>query len=165
MDTYLNHYKFVDRTFLNVWTKWKNETKKDKMFAEILNYLHIGKHTEHDIKILLTWQVFEENLQQLQEVPWFYPTKQIINDYNKYILENASEYTVTKTPIDIPPSDISSSIQQQLLETALHHKCVETTGDLPNVLQVTLNKQYDIIANISIDNGLLNGAHCCIKYR
>ena len=40
--------------------------KKDKMFAEIVNKLCIGKHTEHDIEILLTQQVSEENLHQLQ---------------------------------------------------------------------------------------------------
>ena len=32
------------------------------------------------------------------------------------------------------------------------------------MLQVTVNKQYYIIANISIDDVLRNDAHCCIKY-
>ena len=27
-----------------------------------------------------------------------------------------------------------------------------------------MNKQYGIIANISIDDGLLNGSHCFIKH-
>ena len=84
--------------------------------------------------------------------------------YNKYILENASEYMVTITAIDVPSSDVSSNKQQQLLETVLNCKHVETTGTLPHVLQVTANKQYDIFAIISIDVGLLNGAHCCIKH-
>ena len=43
----------------------------------------------------------------------------MVNDYNKYILENASEYTVTITAINVPPSDVSSNTQQQLLETVL----------------------------------------------
>ena len=31
------------------------------------------------------------------------------------------------------------------------------------MLQVAVNKQCDIIANISVDDGLLNGAHCSIR--
>ena len=78
---------------------------------------------------------------------------------NKYILENASEYTVTITVIDEPPTNVSSNIQQQLLETVLHHNHVKTTRGLPDMLQVTMIKQYDIIENACIDDGLLNGAH------
>ena len=55
----------------------------------------------------------------------------MVTDYNKFILENESEYTVTITAIDVPPSDVSSSIQQ-FLETVLHCKGVEITGGLPH---------------------------------
>ena len=58
----------------------------------------------------------------------------------------------------------SSDMQQQFPETILHHKYVEKTRGLPCVLDVTVNKWYDIIANISIDDGLYNGVYCCIKY-
>ena len=85
------------------------------MFAEIQNCLHIGKHTEHDVKTLQTWQVLEGNLQHLQGVTQFYPTKQMITAYNKYSLENASEHTVTIRVIDVPPSDVSTNIQQQIV--------------------------------------------------
>ena len=77
------------------------------------------------MKTLLTQQVSEENLQQLQEYHDL-PKKTNGHDYNKYILENPSEYMVTITVIDVPPSDISSNIQL-LVETVLHCKCVETT--------------------------------------
>ena len=57
------------------------------MFGDILNHLFIGKDTEEDIKRLLTLQELEEILQQLKGIPQFYPTNQMVNDYNKYILE------------------------------------------------------------------------------
>ena len=57
-----------------------------------------------------------------------------------------------------------SNIQQQLPEVLLC-KHVGFTGGLLYMLLVTVNKQYDIIANVSIDDGLLNGAHCCIKHK
>ena len=63
----------------------------------------------------------------------------MINDLNKYILENASKYAITTTAIGVPPSNVSSNMQQQLLETVLHLKCVVSTGGLMHVLQVTVN--------------------------
>ena len=35
----------------------------------------------------------------------------MVTDYNKDIMENASEYTVTITVINEPPSDVSSNIE------------------------------------------------------
>ena len=63
---------------------------------------------------MLTMQVSEDNLQQLQGVPRFHPTKQMVIDYIRYILENASEYMVTITAMDVTQSDISSNIQHLL---------------------------------------------------
>ena len=42
------------------------------------------------------------------------------------MLENASQYTVTITAIDVPLSEVTSNIKKQLLETFLNHNYVET---------------------------------------
>ena len=56
------------------------------MFVEILNCLWISKHTEHDIKTLLTQQVSEENLRQLESTTILF-NKQMATDYNKDVLK------------------------------------------------------------------------------
>ena len=40
----------------------------------------------------------------------------------------------------------------------------ESTGSLPKVITVAVNHQYDIISNIVVQDGIMNGAECCIKY-
>ena len=67
------------------------------------------------------------------------------------------------TAIDIPPSDISDKLREHLL--AAISKCKpEKTGGLASNITVAINCQYDIIANISVEDGLINGAECCVKY-
>ena len=78
-------------------------------------------------------------------------------------MENAKEYTVTITAIDVQQFHVSSNIQQ-LLGPVLHCKHAESTGGLTHLLQATVTKQYDITAYIFIEDGLSNGAHCSITY-
>ena len=40
----------------------------------------------------------------------------------------------------------------------------ENTGGLPRQVKIVVNHQYDIISNIAVHDGLINGAECCIKY-
>ena len=122
----------------------------------------IDKHTEHDMGTLLTWQVWEENLQQFQRVSQFTQQNKwsviVTNMYWKYkwIHSNHNNHRCTTICFLIKCTTV-------IVRNCLHCRHVESTGGLHLVLQVTVNKQCDIIANISID-GLLNGAHCCIKY-
>ena len=41
---------------------------------------------------------------------------------------------------------------------------IENTGGLPSQVKIVVNHQYDIISNIAVHDGLINGAECCIKY-
>ena len=40
----------------------------------------------------------------------------------------------------------------------------EKTGGLPANITIAVNHQYDMIANISVEDGLINGAECSVKY-
>ena len=52
---------------------------------------------------------------------------------------------------------------QQLL--AAIDKCKpESTGGLLKYITVAINHQYDIISNIAVNDGIMNGAECCIKF-
>ena len=67
------------------------------------------------------------------------------------------------TAIDIPPSDISDKFREHLL--AAISKCkTEKTDGLASSITVAINHQRDIIANISVEDGIINGPECCVKY-
>ena len=52
---------------------------------------------------------------------------------------------------------------QQLQAATDKHK-PESTGCLPKYITVAINHQYDIISNIAVNDGIMNGAECCIKF-
>ena len=137
--------------------------KDDKIFAELLNRVRIGKHTNEDLKIILTRKVSSTEMQHLNAIPHFYPTRKMVNDYNNTVLENSSEVRMNIKAIDILPPDISVKFKEQL-STAVSKRKQENTGGLPSEITVAVNHQYDIISNIAVEDGLINGSECCIKY-
>ena len=71
----------------------------------------------------------------------------MVTNYNNMVLENSSEYKITVTTIDIPPSDISEEFKEKLFMAI--SKCPqEKTGGLPANITIAVNHQHDIIANI-----------------
>ena len=41
---------------------------------------------------------------------------------------------------------------------------IENTDGLPSQVKIVVNHQCDIISNIAVHDGLINGTECCIKY-
>ena len=80
----------------------------------------------------------------------------MVADYNNVVLENSSEIKMTVTAFDILPPDISQKLKEQLL--AVVSKCKqEKTCGLLSTITVAINHQYDITANISVEDDLMNG--------
>ena len=92
----------------------------------------------------------------------FFPTRKMVARYNDMVLQNTMEQKITITAIDIPPNDNSPKFREQL-HTAIDKQKAESTGGLPKQITIALNHQYDIISNISVEDGLMNGAQCCVK--
>ena len=40
---------------------------------------------------------------------------------------------------------------------------VQLIGGLPHSITIAMNDQYDIITNISVEDGIINGRACCVK--
>ena len=78
-------------------------------------------------------------------------------------MKTSSQDAFTVTAIDIPPSDISASTQEQI-QSAMKKQKIENTGGLTSQVKIVVNHQYDIISNIAVHDGLINGTECCIKY-
>ena len=137
--------------------------KDDRQFAELLNRFRIGQHTSADLNLLATHSITAEEAKSLNHVPHFFPTRQKVDQYNENVLQNSTCQKVIITAIDIPPSGSSPKFKQQL-QAALDKRKPESTGGLPKVITVAVNHQYDIISNIAVQDGIMNGAECCIKY-
>ena len=128
-----------------------------------LNRLCIGKQTNDDLRILQSRKVTQEQFETLHHIPHFFPTRRKVESYNESVLESSSQYTLTITAIDIPPSDILASAKENL-QAAVNKRTAEKPGGLLRQVKIAVNHQYDLISNIAVHDGLMNGAECCIKY-
>ena len=66
---------------------------------------------------------------KMSDVPHFFPTKDSIIAYNNNILEQSPGESITVIAIGSPPTDITHSMQEQIL-IAAHKKDVNSTGKL-----------------------------------
>ena len=173
----MGHFVFSDLKYgygplaVNLWCKYFTiyelteimKQKDDKKFAELLNRLCIGKHTQKDIDEIKKRVIDDKNSNELKDVPHFFPTRNKVNEYNNEILEKDKVNTLLVNAIDITPNDISERFRKQLLEI-IHKRKKESTGGLEKIVHIALNHQYDLMTNTDVEDGLINGAECCVKY-
>ena len=83
--------------------------------------------------------------------------------HNEQVTRNKKQFSITSKCTDILPASIS-----QLLETninsAISKRKIIHTGGLPEEVILMTDEQNDLISNIDVDNGLINGSQCLIKY-
>ena len=137
--------------------------KDDNEFAELLNRLHIHKHTTADLNLLSSRTIMEEQRDELSDIPHFFPTRNMVARYNDMLLQNTIEHKIAITVIDIPPNDISPKFREQLHD-AIDKWMAESTGGLLKQITIALNHRYDVISNIAVEDGIMNGVQCCVKY-
>ena len=83
--------------------------------------------------------------------------------HNEQVTHNKTQFSITSKCTDILPASIS-----QLLETnincAILKRKITHTGGLPEEVLLMADEQYDLISNIDVDDGPINGSQCVIKY-
>ena len=136
--------------------------KDDKKFAELLNRLRTGAHTKKDIKSLNLTKILNKDLASDTTIPHFFPTKEQVKLHNAQIINN-TKFTIDSKALDILPSSISKILQNNI-HIAISKRQESQTGGLPEIITLNTEQQYDIISNIDVTDGLINGAECCIKY-
>ena len=129
----------------------------------MLNRLRIGTHTKNDIRLLKKTKTTNKHLKNKKCIPHFYPTLEQVRLHNEKITKNNNQFSITSKCTDILPASIS-----QLLETNIHaaisKRKITHTGGLPEEVILIADEQYDLISNIDVEDGLINGAQCLIKY-
>ena len=92
--------------------------KDDQPYAELLNQLRKGDQTEEDMAILEKHKISNIESFRMSDVPHFFPTKDSVINYNNTVLEQSPGKSITITAIDSPPTDITHSMQEQVLIAA-----------------------------------------------
>ena len=137
--------------------------KDDKKFAQLLNRLRIGAHTKNDIKILKSTKTKNKHLKNKNSIPHFYPTLQQVHLHNEKVTKNPNNFCIKSICSDILPASISKILETNI-NAAISKRKITHTGGLPQDVTLITNEQYDLISNIDVEDGLINGAQCIIKY-
>ena len=137
--------------------------REDKDFAEILNRIREGKHTEADIAVL------KERILNLTPQHPDYPmnsthlfsTNMAVDQHNHDIFHKSTNEKVKIKAIDIVLGDLSDELKERL-KKQIPNDPSKTMG-LYSVCSILKDAKYDLTTNVSVVDGMTNGAECIIK--
>ena len=136
--------------------------KDDLRYAELLNRLREGIHTEDDISVLMSRMVESSEKQKFKNLPHLYCTKKDVFAHNHSVLDNMD---VTEKVTTEAVDDISSNVRKSLRGIVLSKVPSDsalTTG-LQKKLTLGIGLAAEISLNIDTEDGLTNGSACIIK--
>ncbi len=137
--------------------------KEDKDFAEILNRIREGKHTEADIRVL------RERILKLSPEHPDYPinsthlfsTNVAVDQHNHDIFHKSTNEKIAIKAIDIVLGDLSDELKERL-KKQIPNDPSKTMG-LYSVCSILKDAKYDLTTNVSVVDSMTNGAECIIK--
>ena len=135
----------------------------DKDFAQILNRIREGKHTESDIEVL------KERILKLSPEHPDYPmtsthlfsTNMAVDQHNHSIFNKSVNEKVEVKAIDIVLGDLSDDLKERV-KKQIPNDPSKTMG-LYSVCKILKEAKYDLTTNVSVVDGMTNGAECIIK--
>ena len=155
----------------NIWTEYFTlfelteitRQKDDKQFAELLNRLREGKHSDDDIAVLKQriLNVTPEKENYPINMTHLFTTNASVDAHNNCL------YTLSKTDkaqikaVDIIVGDISDELKKQIKDR-IPDDPTKTMG-LYSVVSVATEAKYDLTTNVDVTDGLTNGAECVIE--
>jgi len=137
--------------------------KEDKQFAELLNRLREGKHSDDDIAIL------KQRLLNVTPESDNYPinTTHLFTTNASVDAHNNALYALSRTDkaqikaVDIIIGDISDDLKKQV-KNKIPDDATKTMG-LYSLVSVATEAKYDLTTNIDVTDGLTNGAECIVE--
>ena len=104
------------------------QQKEDTEFAELLSRLHIGKHSNGELKLSLSTTITMSTIWTVTWYTSFLSYKKKVKSYIDMMLQNTSGEILTITTIDITPIKLILKHSEKQLHTAICKKMTESTG-------------------------------------
>ena len=136
--------------------------KDDASFAQLLNRLRTGSHTASDISELKTCLKCPED-PTIKTIPHLFTTNAAVDNHNRNVfLESPTTDKAEIVSVDTVVGDVSDNLKAEIISRIPHHptKTMGLMGKCP----VALNQRVDISVNVSVDDGLVNGASGIVRY-
>ena len=136
--------------------------KDEREFAELLNRLREGKHTEKDIKVLKgrILKVKPGESDYPMNNTHLFSTNQAVDGRNVKIFNNSKNQKVNICAVDIITGDLSDELKERMKQQ-IPNDPTKTMG-LFSVCSVHVAAKYALTTNVSV-LGMTNGAECTVK--
>ena len=137
--------------------------KKLDEWKQVLSKIRVCDHTLADIELIMTRKISEEESLKMIDTPHLFPTRDGVAEFNQVVLQRTPGQITVVTAIDSASTDITAAMQKLVLGAA-QNKDVNSTGNLPYQLTVKEGLLYDLTANVDVEDGMVNGAECRVRY-
>ena len=143
--------------------------KDDLAYAEIMNRLREGNHTEQDLKTLKSRQMEQTDRKHKDyplHLPHLYYLNMNVDAHNTIVYknENASNIRPSIEAHDTVLGDYTSKTKAATLERLSHVTDPSKTANLVKTLDIAIGMQYDVSVNVFTEDGIFNGASCVLKH-
>ena len=138
--------------------------KDDAPFAELLNRIREGKHTDGDMKTLQSRTVSSESTEyaSLRNELHLFPCNSSVDAHNKDVYYRSTSQKAEISCSDTVLGEDSNEVKEKILGQ-LKGKKTNDTGNLSEILKVGVDLCYDTTHNISVSDGICNGTPCILK--
>ncbi len=137
--------------------------REDKEFAEMLNRIREGKHTDADIEVLnqRILRISQEHPDYPISATHLFSTNMAVDQHNHDIFQKSSNEKIDVKAIDIVLGDLSDELKERI-KKQIPNDPSKTMG-LYSVCSILKEAKYDLTTNVSVVDGMTNGAECIIK--
>ena len=137
--------------------------KDDDKWKQVLSKIRVCDHTLADIELIMTRKISEEESLKMIDTPHLFPTRDGVAEFNQAVLHRTPGQITVVTAIDSASTDVTAAMQKLVLRAA-QNKDVNSTGNLPYQLTIKEGLPYDLTANVDVEDGMVNGAECRVRY-
>ena len=134
--------------------------RESKDFAELLNRLREGVHTDEDINVLTSRVIDPFSSDYPHNAVHLFTNNDRVDAHNELTLKSSSDDIYEVRAKDRIVNSISEEAKSKVLKSFLTSK--KKDKQLPTVLELAEGFSYDLTINVDTQDGLTNGASCTI---
>jgi len=133
-----------------------------KQFAELLNRLREGHHSDSDLEILRSRIITPQSPDYPVSAQHLFKTNSQVEIFNMSVYDSCTEKKCLINSVDSVVGAISEHMTSHVLNMIPTDS--RKTMQLPSVLPLAVGCRYEISVNVNVTDGLANGAGGVIKY-
>ncbi|XP_053400561.1 multidrug resistance-associated protein 1-like [Mercenaria mercenaria] len=141
--------------------------KDDLEFSELLNRLRINKLTKSDLAVLKSRITDTNSLNDPNKALHLFTENKRVDAFNTLLIEklDSVKADIKADTSVISPANISQDSKANLIkEKDKKEKKHNDTGNLPTILEAAVGMTCDLPINVSVEDGLTNGATGVLNY-